>query len=318
MARFVRTQQIAHRIGPGGRLALKVTDADTVVRGVADEEARVRATFEIEASSESEADALLDAAGLRVGRGDGWLEVEQRNEGSTLGALVGRLLRGHPTLALELQVDLPQEAELGFDGVSGDLHATGLLGDQRYATVSGDLYLDDAAGSVRVNSVSGDTTIRAGGALDLRSNAVSGDLSVSAPHLTGLRSTSVSGDLEVEGRLDPAGDHRAETVSGDLTIGLVGAATLEVRGISTDISSDLDHRVEGHQDRRRVIIGSGGPLLVFSSMSGDLAIRRPRRIMDERPATPAAAAAQLDVLRALERGEIDVDEAARRLAGRSR
>jgi hypothetical protein len=94
----------------------------------------------------------------------------------------------------------------------------------------------------------------------------------------------------------------------------------------------MDHRLEGRMDRRRVVIGDGTPTFVFSSMSGDVLIRRPRRLEQgalaqvvapqppAQPGTPrggAAArdAASLEVLRALERGEIDVDEAARRLAG---
>jgi hypothetical protein len=113
-----------------------------------------------------------------------------------------------------------------------------------------------------------------------------------------------------------------ETVSGELAVGLVGDATFEIHGLSTDVSSELDHRLEGQIDRRRLIIGSGSPRLVFNSMSGDVKVRRPRRI-SPRPASatpraePTAAERQseLDVLRALERGEIDVDEATRRLAG---
>jgi hypothetical protein len=57
-------------------------------------------------------------------------------------------------------------------------------------------------------------------------------------------------------------------------------------------------------------------------MSGDVNIRHPRRISARPAATPPAAEptpaeqeSQLAVLRALERGEIDVDEATRRLAG---
>ncbi len=60
-------------------------------------------------------------------------------------------------------------------------------------------------------------------------------------------------------------------------------------------------------------------------MSGDLSIRRPRRVTplapDARPSAPTATlrapdeAEQLAVLQALERGEIDVDEASRRLGG---
>lgn len=313
MARFVRTQEVVHRIGRTGSLWLKVTDADTVLRAVEGDEVRVRATFGVTAADEAEVDAVLEAAGLRVDRAEGRLEIEQRGDGS-LGGLVGRLLRGHPSVSLDLAVELPAGAELRFDGVSADLRATALRGEQRYATVSGDLSLNEAGGPVQVNSVSGDTTIRAESELELRSNAVSGDLSASAPQLSGVRCVSVSGDLEIEGRLDPGGDHRAETVSGDLSVGLIGDAVFEVRGLSTDIRSDLDHRLEGRQDRRRVIVGAGGPLFVFSSMSGDLAIRRPRRItVEPRVSVPT----ELEVLRALERGEIDVDEAARRLERRA-
>jgi hypothetical protein len=54
-------------------------------------------------------------------------------------------------------------------------------------------------------------------------------------------------------------------------------------------------------------------------MSGDLSIRPPRRLAANEPpplqaATADAAVDQLAILRALERGEIDVEEAARRLA----
>ena len=105
-------------------------------------------------------------------------------------------------------------------------------------------------------------------------------------------------------------------------MGLVGDATFEIRGLSTDVSSELDHRLEGQVDRRRLIVGSGGPRLVFNSMSGDVRVRRPRRLSAQaKPAEPASeptaaeTQSELDILRALERGEIDVDEATRRLAG---
>ncbi len=133
--------------------------------------------------------------------------------------------------------------------------------------------------------------------------------------LRSLRANTVSGDVELEAELAADGDFRVETVSGDLVVGLIGNATFEVHGISTDVSSELDHRLEGQVDRRRLIIGSGGPRLVFNSMSGDLDVRRPRRIAPAVAAKAPAPATQLEILHALERGEIDVDEATRRLAG---
>lgn len=116
-------------------------------------------------------------------------------------------------------------------------------------------------------------------------------------------------------RIDGRGEFRIETVSGDLVVGLVGSAVFEIHGISTDVRSELDHRLEGQVDRRRLIIGNGGPRVAFNSMSGDVRVRRPRRITPtERTATPDRAT-ELEILRALERGEISVDEATRRLAG---
>ena len=69
--------------------------------------------------------------------------------------------------------------------------------------------------------------------------------------------------------------------------------------------------------------GFAAPLhATFNSMSGDVNVRHPRRISARSAAaqptpepTPAQQGSQLEVLRALERGEIDVDEATRRLAG---
>jgi DUF4097 and DUF4098 domain-containing protein YvlB len=235
------------------------------------------------------------------------------------------LLGAGDDVDLTVFAEVPAAAGVRFEGVSADVQATGLVGDQRYATVSGDLFLTDAGGSARVNTVSGDVTLRSDSRLAVRADSVSGDLNVVAPRIEGMRANAVSGDIDVEGDLDPSGEFRFETVSGDLTIGLLGGASFVVRGLSSDISSDIDHRIEGQADRRRLVIGDGAPEVLFSSMSGDLSVRRPRRI-DQAPAPPRTGQPsgtvptvsdedQITVLRALERGEIDVDEAARRLSG---
>jgi hypothetical protein len=137
---------------------------------------------------------------------------------------------------------------------------------------------------------------------------------------------TVSGDAELEGDL-AAAHHRVETVSGDLSLGLVGGLTLEVRGLSTDGSGAVAHRSEGSRERRRYVIGDGAATLQFSSMSGDVVVHTARRVAAPPPATPPppmppapptpplAPGEQMAVLRALERGDIDVDEASRRLAG---
>jgi hypothetical protein len=70
-------------------------------------------------------------------------------------------------------------------------------------------------------------------------------------------------------------------------------------------------------------VGDGAAAVAFSSMSGDLAVTRSRQQpaatepaatapATSRPATPAPDDRN-EILRALERGDIDVDEAMRRL-----
>ena len=197
---------------------------------------------------------------------------------------------------------------------------------QQYRTVSGDLVLDGVGGDVQIKGVSSDVSLRADAPLaSLEINTVSGDVSAFAPSIGLLRAVTVSGDLELEGVLADGPQHRIETVSGDLSLGVGDNLTVEVRGLSTDADVRLPHRSEGSRDRRRYVIGDGKPQLLFSSMSGDIEVRPPRRTSAVPPAplpppAPRPPAVdqdeQMAVLRALERGEIDVEEATRRLAGR--
>lgn len=323
MGTYVRTQTIDHDIGERGRVALNVTSGDVRIRGTSGGEAHIRATFEISASSDADADRLFQAAQLRVNRSSGSLNIEETDGGGhSVGSIIGRLFGAGGDYELSVEADVPTTAEMQLTAVSSDVTVTDLRGDQRYHTVSGDLSVINSGGSVRLETVSGDATVRADEPLALHAQTVSGDLNIIAPTLRSLRANTVSGDIQLEAELTSDGDFRAETISGDLSVGLVGSATFEIHGLSTDVSSELDHRLEGQIDRRRLIIGNGNPRVVFNSMSGDVDIRHPRRL-SARPAaskpapepTPAQQESQLEVLRALERGEIDVDEATRRLAG---
>jgi len=321
MPSFVRTQEIQHIIGSTGRLELSVSSADVQVHAVDGDEVRVRGTFQIRASNEEEANRIYDQIQLQVEASSHALHVRERDDRGGLASTLSRLLGGK-SAELDVDVELPTGADLRLGTVSGDVQGRGLRGEQRYTTVSGDLYLTELGGSVRLNTVSGDASVRASVPLTVRAEAVSGDLSFSSPLLNALRSTSVSGDISLEGELAPHGEFRAETVSGDLSVGLLGSASFEVRGLSTDISSHIDHRIEGRLDRRRVVIGSGEPVFIFNSMSGDLSIRRPGRVQrwagtrqEGTPPPQPSADEQLAILQALERGEIDVDEATRRLGG---
>jgi hypothetical protein len=328
VATFVRVQEIEHEIGIGGRFSLRVTSPDVELRGVPGTTARVRVEFELRAATDAEADEAFESIQYRANRGDGLLEIaEPKRVDTGLGA-IGRLL-GVSGLRVDARVvaEIPERATVTYAGVSADVTGIGLRGIQEYKTVSGDLSLSDLGGPIRVSGVSGDVSLRAEEPIRLQANTVSGDLSVFAPRIEECRVVTVSGDAELEGDL-AAAHHRVETVSGDLSLGLVGGLTLEVRGLSTDVSVAVAHRSEGSRERRRYVIGDGAATLQFSSMSGDVVVHTARRVAvpppqatpappkpPAPPAPPLGPDEQMAVLRALERGDIDVDEASRRLAG---
>lgn len=328
MATFVRTQEIEHEIAAAGKLALRVTSSDVEMRAVGGAIARVRATFEIRATSDADADEIFDRVRLRTTEGPGSLEITEPRPGpGGIGSHVR--LDGDGKVDASVEVDAPIGCDLSYDGVSADLTSTGFRGSQQYRTVSGDLVLDEVGGEVHVKGVSSDVSLRATASLaTLEVSTVSGDVSAVAPHVGMLRVVTVSGDVDLEASLADGPAHRIETVSGDLSLGVPGGLRIEVRGLSTDVDIRLPHRAEGSRDRRRYIIGDGGPDVLFSSMSGDVEVRSPRRAVATPPTPPSPPTPpgppriavvsddeQLEVLRALERGEIGVEEATRRLAG---
>lgn len=336
MATLVRVQEIEHEIGDSGRFSLRVTSADVELRGVDGPFARVRATFELSAGSDTEADELFGRAQLRATSGPGELDLEEPRMGSGgIGALARMLTgSGREVVDRRIEAEVPRGAEIQFNGVSADLTAIGLRGDQRYRTVSGDVVVTETGGEVRLQSVSGDASVRADDPLALEATSVSGDLSIVAPSLGRVRINTVSGDIEVEGQLGHDAQHRVDTVSGDLSLGLSGGLVLEVRGLSSEVRVRLPHRSEGSQDRRRYVIGDGRASLLFSSMSGDVEVHaadrldRRGRVAARAPTSQVPAAVtpsgtggaeavdEIEILRAVERGEMSVDEAARLLEGR--
>jgi hypothetical protein len=105
-----------------------------------------------------------------------------------------------------------------------------------------------------------------------------------------------------------------------------------------DLQSEIGGKHDSEHGRHTMVIGTTGPVVTFQSMSGDLRVVKP--VLVERvspsprpgpssaPAAPAGIAdapnvngaiaaayddARLRILRSLERGEIDVAEAGRRL-----
>jgi DUF4097 and DUF4098 domain-containing protein YvlB len=185
--------------------------------------------------------------------------------------------------------------------------------------------------------------VTAVGALDLRARTISGDLTIRAPRLGRAEIGTTSGDVRLDAELDGSGPFGIETVSGDATIvGRMGLR-IEARTVTGELRSELPHRRDASLGRKQLVVGDGAIPFAFRSVSGDLRVTTPRdataagtieaspavTTAPEPPAPPSAPlppvpsanpgagsreVARMDVLRALERGELSVDAAMRRIA----
>jgi DUF4097 and DUF4098 domain-containing protein YvlB len=176
--------------------------------------------------------------------------------------------------------------------------------------------------------MSGDVEITTAGpgAFDVRT--VSGDLRLRADSVSTLRATTTSGDLEVAGTFDGDGPYLMESVSGDVALEASGNASVEVRTITGDVGGNaaMEH---GDRGVRTIRIGAGGPTIDIRSSSGDVTVSARAAAHDpsESLAVPTAVSAEpsaivasapddlarLEILRAVERGELDTDVARERL-----
>jgi hypothetical protein len=327
------TTTVEHEVGPQGSVSVRGIDGSIDVRAGDGPTVRLRGTGRRDLEED-----------YRVIRGAGELRIEAVG----LGGTGLRWFRTDRAQALELEV--PRRATVTIETASGSIDANGLQGEQRYRTVSGEMRLTGVGGHVVIDGVSGDVALRADARIDLEARVVSADLEASAPEFAVVRVKTASGDLRLEGSLAEGAEHSIATISGDTSIRSTGPIVVDGRTISGDLHTRLPHRSDGGPGRRTLQVGEGGPRVAFRSISGGLTVVGPGAVSAPVPAAPPVAVGplvatdpavpdpvleatelipeapagatgpasedsdRLRVLRDLEAGRIDVDEAGRRLA----
>jgi DUF4097 and DUF4098 domain-containing protein YvlB len=202
--------------------------------------------------------------------------------------------------SVDVQVRLPSASAVDVKTGSGDVTASGHLGDTRAATGSGDLTFHEV-GAARLKSGSGDITLQAtngdadvktgsgdialgaaSGRLDLVSG--SGDIALRRAG-SAVRAKTGSGDLRIGassadlelmtgtgdvtlGGVD-GGEVRARTGTGDVTIAVTRgvAAYLDLNTVTGDVHIDLEE-ASGPGD------SEAQAQLVVHSGSGDIRVKR--------------------------------------------
>jgi hypothetical protein len=320
MGEVQRVLKYSHPIGRTGRFSVSTARGRIRVHGVDGEVARVEIRYPI-AEASAAADPRDDGV-VDVTPTDGELRLEQAEDQGGLRRWLGRT----SVRSIDFEAWVPRAASVTLWTVSGELDVEGLRGDLALRTVSGDATASDISGRLKLESVSGTVRVQ-GGRLSLKGSTASGDLFVGADPFEQVELSAVSGDIELNGSLLADCSHRVESVSGDLVVATDSGLTAALRSLSGRITSDVPVTQRSESGGRVAILGDGKAALQFRTVSGGLRLRRsaqalpqPIPLPEPTPVTPSPGPTQpgdqaLATLQALERGEIDVEEAERRLAG---
>lgn len=196
----------------------------------------------------------------------------------------------------DLVVRVPVHSQLEITTVSAEIKVTGVNGRTRLKSVSGDVVASLASTEIEMQSVSGDVTLSGGGVSgnaqlksvsgdvsikafggSLDAATVSGDVIVNMEHLRDLHVRSTSGDVVVSGSLDAGARIEAESVSGDVKLGLPagGGFVSDIETFSGDIGGCFSRQVtraseHGPGKRLYVTEGNGDARIRVKSFSGDV------------------------------------------------
>jgi hypothetical protein len=363
-----RTETLTHRIGVGGRVSVKSITGSIRIRGIEGEDARLTVTYRIRATDEASAQRVLDGGRVLVDRGPGSLEVETPERRLATGIA---WLFGGARVGADVMLEVPWGASVTLETVNGTIEAVAMVGEQKYRAVSGEIHMWNLAGNIDAGTLSGSVRLDGGGDVRVRAKSISGSVRIRAARIHGMVLSTTSGDIAVAGALDPAGDHRAESISGSVDFAPLSGVTAELRSVSGSLVSDVAGRTDGGRGSWRCVIGDGRATFRVSSTSGGLRITaagargaapgpmpgapvppvapvppmppvppapasswdpapsvseaapaavgtdagEPDASLDAKPGSTADAVSveELAVLRELERGEIDVDQATERL-----
>lgn len=289
----------------------------TVIRGGRSDEVVVRATKRAQAESADRARRVLENVDVVIEQEGDSVRVSQRAflvERGWLGLFRER------RAVVDYEIELPDRAEVEARSTSGDVRVERVEGPVELQTVSGDIELSEIRGPLRARSVSGDVVASAfAGALE--ANSVSGDLRFEGSALRSAHVRTVSGDVEVAARLAGEGPFAVTTVSGDVEVVTPSACSVRLHTMSGELRTEGSARIERASRREFVATqGVGGPDVVVRTVSGDVLLAQREVEAPAPPEEPVAAppprdrkAEALAILEQLGRGELDVDEAARRL-----
>jgi DUF4097 and DUF4098 domain-containing protein YvlB len=172
-------------------------------------------------------------------------------------------------------------AEVTVETVHGNVRVVGGSGAVSVRSVMGVISVDKASGRVQATTVNeGIRLTNVSG--DMSAETTNGDIVIQNAQTSNLEVSTVNGDVTFNGTVRDGGAYRLTTHSGDVRVGLGGAAnaTVFVRTFQGDFSSDFPIQLPEGQSRDsgskrfNFTLGTGSARIEVQSFNGDIHLAR--------------------------------------------
>lgn len=270
------------------------------------------------------------------------IQSKPRNEAKGFIADLSALARGFSLSAVEYDIIVPARCSVDANCVSASVDVSRVNERVNARSVSGSIGLADIGAKCEAHSVSGEVDVRnVAGDVVLESTSgsvtarkvqgaasittVSGEIRIMESDLPRVDLHTVSGDVFADTPLTSGGQYRVKTVSGDVRLDVDGGSgsAIHAKSQSGDVHVSgfaMQAFKEGRKSWRGEV-GDGSASVEVNTVSGDINI-------DHGTSTGVAASsdqsrrttsseghlkAQTDVLRALQAGELNVEDAMEQL-----
>jgi Putative adhesin len=290
-AKIERTVEKTFTVQPGGTLYIETSGGNISVQPAKDAVVRITAKQKINASSEAEADELLEKLTLMLEQTGNDVSASAKYEKRSSGFN----WRSWPPVQVDFVVTVPASfatnlktsgGNIVLGDLEGKVHARTSGGDIKIGTISatvdagtsgGNVTLTEAKGSVKLHTSGGDILVgKVAGSADLQTSG--GDIKIDAVENT-LRARTSGGDVNagIFGLLK--GDCELATSGGNVTAMIdkgasfrLDASTSGGRVTAERLTITLE---ESKENKSRLVgdVNQGGPLLKLRSSGGDIRIK---------------------------------------------
>jgi hypothetical protein len=289
-AKIVRTVEKTFTVQPGGNFKAVTSGGDIVILTADSNEIRITAKETIQASSETEADELLEKLSLTFVQSGNDVTAEAKYDRHKIGSW----FKSWPPVQVGFTVTLPKKFNVNLSTSGGNITVASLTGNTRARTSGGDLKFDRIDGEIDGQTSGGNITLqegtakanlstsggnievdRAGGPTEVSTSG--GDIRLDS--VTQLISATTSGGNVKATLTEPLRqDALLSTSGGDVKVQVLKSAAFQLdastSGGEVDASGlTITMEKGGSKSRLAGAVNGGGPKLTLRTSGGDIKIR---------------------------------------------